>query len=241
MEIFSKSHVGLVREENQDNFKSGVVSKKIAWAVVCDGMGGANGGNVASSIAVDYISSKIEELTADDFKNEEIKENLIQILEEANIKIFQEASKNIELTGMGTTCEFILIKKNTLHLVHIGDSRTYIINKDKINQITEDHSVVNEMLKRGDITLEEAKVHPNRNFITRALGIKPRVNVDYIETSFKGNDILLMCTDGLSNYVSEEEIVSILKEKKGNEITQELINKALEAGGRDNVTVTVIY
>ena len=172
MEVFSKSDIGLVRNQNQDDCRFGVISPSCVWAVVCDGMGGANGGNIASATAVDYISTKITDLYKDDMTKEQIGELMAEIVVNANMKVFEMSMKDPELTGMGTTCEFVFVKDTTVHVVHVGDSRTYAIRGGKIKQLTEDHSVVQEMVRRGEITYEQAQNHPNKNFITRALGIK---------------------------------------------------------------------
>ena len=241
MEVFSKSDVGLVRSQNQDDFRFGVISPSCAWAVVCDGMGGANGGNIASATAVDYISTKITDLYKDDMTKEQIGELMAEIVVNANIKIFELACNDVSLAGMGTTCEFVFVKDTTVHVVHVGDSRTYSIRGGKIKQLTEDHSVVQEMVRRGELTYEEAQRHPNKNFITRALGIKTSVRLDYIEASFMYGDVLLICSDGLSNHVTTGEMVKICHENRGEDLVNKLIDSAKAAGGSDNITATVIY
>ena len=241
MEVFSKSDVGLVRTQNQDDFRFGVIAPNCVWAVVCDGMGGANGGNIASAAAVDYISTKITDLYKSDMTKEQIGELMAEIVSMANNKIFKLASDDPELAGMGTTCEFVFVKDTTVHVVHIGDSRTYAIRGGKIKQLTEDHSVVQEMVRRGELTYEEAQRHPNKNFITRALGIKSSVRLDYIEANFIYGDVLLICSDGLSNHVTTGEMVKICHENRGDDLINKLIDCAKEGGGTDNITATVIY
>lgn len=241
MEIFSKSDIGLVRTQNQDDCRFGVISPSCAWAVVCDGMGGANGGNIASASAVEYISREIEKMYSDELSKAELSTLMTEIVSQANKAIFDMAQNDVELTGMGTTCEFVLVKDTTVHVVHIGDSRTYAIRGGKIKQLTEDHSVVQEMVRRGEITAEQAQNHPNKNFITRALGIKPTVHLDYIETNFIYGDLLLVCTDGFSNCVTTGDMVKICHENRGESLTDTLVEKAKEGGGTDNITVAVIY
>ena len=241
MEVFSKSDVGLVRSQNQDDFRLGVISPSSVWAVVCDGMGGANGGNIASATAVDYISSKITTLYKSDMTKEQIGELMAEIVMQANSKLFELASKDSDLAGMGTTCEFVFVKDTTVHVVHVGDSRTYAIRGGKIKQLTEDHSVVQEMVRRGELTYEEAQHHPNKNFITRALGIKTSVRLDYIEANFIYGDVLLICSDGLSNHVTTGDMVKICHENRGEDLINKLIDCAKEGGGYDNITATVIY
>ncbi len=241
MEIFSKSDIGLVRTQNQDDCRFGVISPSCAWVVVCDGMGGANGGNIASASAVEYISQEIEKMYSDDLSKSELSTLMTEIVSQANKVIFDMAQNDVELTGMGTTCEFVLVKDTTVHVVHVGDSRTYAIRGGKIKQLTEDHSVVQEMVRRGEITAEQAQNHPNKNFITRALGIKPSVHLDYIETNFIYGDILLVCTDGFSNCVTTGDMVKICHENRGEGLTDTLVEKAKEGGGTDNITVAVVY
>lgn len=241
MEVLCKSDVGLIREQNQDDCRFGVISPSCVWAVVCDGMGGAQGGNIASATAVEYIKSQVEQLYNEDLTKEELGNLMAEIVVNANLKVFELASSDSELTGMGTTCEFVFVKDTTVHIVHIGDSRTYAIRGGKIKQLTEDHSVVMEMVKRGEITSEQAQNHPNKNYITRALGVKPEVHLDYIEANFIYGDVLLICTDGLSNCVSTGDMVKICHENRGEKLTETLVERAKENGGPDNITVTVIY
>ncbi|MBQ8000148.1 MAG: Stp1/IreP family PP2C-type Ser/Thr phosphatase [Ruminococcus sp.] len=241
MEVFSKSDIGLVRTSNQDDCRFGVFSPCCAWAVVCDGMGGANGGNIASAVAVDVISEQIQQLYDEKLSKEQLATLLTDIVQRANAQVFDMAMSDPELEGMGTTCEFVFVKDRTVHVVHVGDSRTYAIRGGKIKQLTEDHSIVQEMVRRGEITPEEAMNHPNKNIITRALGIRPEVNIDYIEANFTYGDVLLICTDGLTNCVSTGDIVKIVHENRGEDMTNKLVDKAKEGGGTDNITVTVIY
>ncbi|MCH5300027.1 MAG: Stp1/IreP family PP2C-type Ser/Thr phosphatase [Ruminococcus sp.] len=241
MEVLCKSDVGLIREQNQDDCRFGVISPSCVWAVVCDGMGGAQGGNIASATAVEYIKSQVEQLYNEDLTKEELGNLMAEIVVNANLKVFELAASDSELAGMGTTCEFVFVKDTTVHIVHIGDSRTYAIRGGKIKQLTEDHSVVMEMVKRGEITSEQAQNHPNKNYITRALGVKPEVHLDYIEANFIYGDVLLICTDGLSNCVSTGDMVKICHENRGKKLTETLVERAKENGGPDNITVTVIY
>lgn len=241
MEVFSKSDIGLIRTTNQDDCRFGVISPSCVWAVVCDGMGGANGGNIASATAVEYISTEIEKMYSDNFTKAELSTLMTEIVSQANSKIYEMSLSDAELAGMGTTCEFVLVKDTMVHVVHVGDSRTYAIRGGKIKQLTEDHSVVQEMVRRGEITYEQAENHPNKNFITRALGIKPEIHLDYIEANFIYGDVLLICSDGLSNFVTTGDMVKICHENRGEGLVDTLVNKAKDGGGRDNITVTVIY
>jgi protein phosphatase len=240
LEIYSKTDRGLVRSDNQDYCLSGKFSDDCVWAVVCDGMGGANGGHTASTTASEYISRELKNLYTGDFTHHELVTLLTNVVMGANLEVYNIARKNIELTGMGTTCELVFIRDNIAHIVHVGDSRTYKIKKDCAQLITEDHSLVQEMVRRGEITQEEADVHPNKNFITRAIGIRPQVKVDYYETEISTGDVILICTDGLTNCVTEEEIVATVSEYRKEILVNKLVEKAKLGGGTDNITVITI-
>ncbi|MDY4812984.1 MAG: Stp1/IreP family PP2C-type Ser/Thr phosphatase [Ruminococcus sp.] len=241
MNIYSKTDRGRVRRDNQDYCLSGKIAEGSLWAVVCDGMGGANGGHTASTTASEYIAREIKNLYTSDFTKEELITLLTNVVVGANLEVYNIARKNIELTGMGTTCELVFIRNNIIHIVHVGDSRTYIIRDNKAIQLTEDHSLVQEMVNRGEITKEEAMIHPNKNFITRAVGIRCDVNVDYVEYQYQKGDTILICTDGLTNCVSEEEIVEIIKNNRNSKVVNKLVNAANNGGGTDNITVITIF
>lgn len=241
MEIFSKSDVGLVRHENQDSSAFSVISSDCVWAVICDGMGGARGGKVASSLAVEHISEVINTGYRDEMTGEEIADMLIAAVEEANTLIYQTAMEDSELAGMGTTCDLVFVRDSSVHVVHVGDSRTYSIRGGKILQLTEDHSIVQEMVRRGELTPDEAQNHPNRNFITRAIGVNHEVHIDYIEAEFVYGDVLLLCSDGLSNLVPKADMVKTVHENRGVMLIDTLVEIAKRNGGNDNITVTVIY
>lgn len=240
MEVFLKSDIGLVRSTNQDACTGGVFSGDAAWAVVCDGMGGANGGNVASSVAVKEISRRLKRGYRDNLTDDEIVDLLIEIVQKANGKLYKIQKNDPELRGMGTTVELVLVKSGKVHVVHAGDSRVYSIRGRRIKQLTIDHSVVQEMVQKGEITSEQAMTHPNKNMITRALGIVPEIHLDYVECEFKDNDYILICTDGLSNYIKPADLVKMSRQHQGYEYTAALIDAAKDLGGSDNITVAVI-
>ncbi len=241
MEIFSKSDIGLVRHENQDSSAFSVISSDCVWAVICDGMGGANGGKVASSMAVEHITESLNANYRDEMNSEEIADLMISTVEEANALIYHAAMDNSDLAGMGTTCDLVFVRNSTVHVVHVGDSRTYSIRGGKILQLTEDHSVVQEMVRCGELTPDEAQNHPNKNFITRALGVNHEVHIDYIEAEFAYGDVLLICSDGLSNHVPRADMVKTVHENRGVMLIDTLVEIAKRNGGSDNITVTVIY
>lgn len=241
MEVYSKSDIGLVRKENQDSFDFRSVSPSCAWSVVCDGMGGVHGGKTASSIAVNVIREKIDSAFKENMNDNELSELLISAVEAANTAVYQKSVDEPDLYGMGTTCELVFIRNESVFVVHVGDSRTYAIRGGKILQLTEDHSLVQELVKRGELTQEQAERHPNKNYITRALGINPEVRIDLIESEFSYGDVILICSDGLTNFVELGDIVKTVHEKRGVEMVDTLVELAKSGGGKDNITVTVIY
>lgn len=241
MEIFTKTDVGLVRKENQDSSAYSIISSDCVWAVVCDGMGGANGGKTASASAVSFISERIGNEYKEDMDDEALSAMLTTAVDDANLMLYKMAMEDYDLAGMGTTCDLVFIRGNIAHVVHVGDSRTYSIRDGRILQITEDHSLVQEMVRRGELTPDQAMNHPNKNLITRALGTTHDVRIDYIEAEFSQGDTILICSDGLSNYVSKADMVRTVQENEGELMIDTLVEIAKRHGGNDNITVTVIY
>ena len=237
MKIFGQTNIGLVRSSNQDAFATGEFESGTVWAVLCDGMGGASGGDIASKMAVEAISMRIKEYYNDAMKTSSVANLLESAINFANIKIFDLARDDETLLGMGTTVVAAILRENEVMISHAGDSRAYIIG-DKVRQITTDHSIVQEMLDRGDITEDEAKHHPIKNYITRALGVKDIINVDFTSEDFDENDILLLCSDGLSNFVEPEYLKETVK-TVGSDICEKLVDAANANGGRDNITVVI--
>ena len=238
MKLFGKTDIGLVRETNQDAFSFGSFDDGNCWAVVCDGMGGVSGGQVASEICVEKVSEAIKRSYRKGITVSSAKNLLTTAINAANSAVFKEAQENIELKGMGTTVVAVLVLGSIAVVAHVGDSRTYLIN-DEINQITKDHSFVQLLIDTGKITEEEAKVHPDRNVITRAVGIEHVVDVEIDIVDINDNDKLLICTDGLNGYVPDADILKIIKEY-GDSSTEKLVETANNAGGRDNVTVVIL-
>ena len=238
MKLFGKTDIGLVRETNQDAFSFGSFDDGNCWAVVCDGMGGVSGGQVASEICVEKVSEAIKRSYRKGITLSSAKNLLTTAINAANSAVFKEAQENIELKGMGTTVVALLVLGSIAVVAHVGDSRAYLIN-DEIKQITKDHSFVQLLIDTGKITEEEAKVHPDRNVITRAVGIEHVVDVEIDIVDINDNDKLLICTDGLNGYVPDADILKIIKEY-GDSSTEKLVKTANDAGGRDNVTVVML-
>lgn len=240
MQIFFKTDIGMVRNCNQDYCRYGTFSYTCAWAVVCDGMGGMNGGSVASVEAVEEIERRLNEGFKQDMTEDQLVELMKSAVSSANSKVYSMSCESEYLRGMGTTVELAVIKDGTVHVVHAGDSRVYLVYNDRIEQITTDHSLVQEMVARGEITQEQARVHPNKNYITRALGVGQALNLDCITKPFMQGNMLLMCTDGLTNYFESGELLDIIRHTPREELTDKLVSAAKERGGNDNITVAVI-
>ena len=240
MRIAAKTDVGKVRPNNQDSYAAGEFQNGVTWVVVCDGMGGYRGGNIASSAAVKTISERITNSYRENMTSSSIKNLLVTSITNANFEIFDMAKANDELKGMGTTVVAALITKKAAYIAHAGDSRAYLIADGELRQVTKDHSVVQELVDSGEITREQAMDHPQKNLITRALGVEEILKVDFTVEDIKGDETLLICTDGLTNEVTEDEILRVLSEKPFEEVADVLVDMANENGGNDNITAVAI-
>lgn len=239
MEIFGKTDIGLVRETNQDAYAFGHFDSGDAWAVVCDGMGGVSGGQVASTICVEKVSDALKRGYRKKMSVSSAKNLLSSAINAANSAVFKEAQENYELKGMGTTVVVVLVLNNIAVIAHVGDSRAYILNQESIKPVTKDHSFVQLLVDTGKITEEEAKVHPDRNVITRAVGIEHVVDVEFDVVDINENEKLLICTDGLNGYVEDVDILKTVNEY-GDSSAEKLVETANNSGGRDNVTVVIV-
>ena len=240
MKISAKTDIGKVRITNQDSYSAGDLADKVIWAVVCDGMGGANGGNIASETAVKVISEKITSGYHPGMNDNSIKHLLVSSIEAANARVNSASKASEDLRGMGTTVVAAIIKDENLYISNVGDSRLYIINSKSINQMTVDHSIVQLMIDQGELSPEDAKDHPKRNVITRALGVESSVRIDFSQEQIDRNDIILLCTDGLTNYVDDETIFKVCSETNKYEIADKLVELANANGGGDNITVVAV-
>lgn len=238
MNVYAKTDIGKTRETNQDAFDTGYFNDGTVWAVVCDGMGGVSGGQVASSLCIDKTVNAIKRSYRENMTVNNVKNMLVSAINAANSYVFDESLKDRELKGMGTTIVAVVIINNIAVVAHVGDSRAYIVN-DTIKQITKDHSYVQLLVDNGKITLEEAEKHPDKNIITRAIGIEGFVDVDVDIVDIKDEDILLLCTDGLNGYVRDDDILKTVKEY-GDSSTEKLVETANLNGGHDNITVVLI-
>ncbi len=240
MRIAAKTDIGKKRNNNQDSYAAGELPNSVAWAIVCDGMGGAAGGNVASSNAVKVISERITSSYRPGMSPNSIKNMLISAITAANISVYDMSRVNKELEGMGTTVVCTVITDSVAYIAHAGDSRAYAVSNDTVKQLTKDHSVVQQLVEEGTISPDEAKRHPKKNLITRALGVDPEIKIDYCEYDMTQDDILILCTDGFTNFVENDEFLNIVENNSYYEIADKLVQAANDNGGGDNITVVAL-
>lgn len=243
MLISGKTDRGIVRSTNQDDFKIGNLPGGAVYAVVCDGMGGANGGNIASSTAVKTIEREIvagfsEELVKSSDETA-IKLLIDKAVKIANKEVYDLSCLETDLSGMGTTVVVCVCSPEFIVCANAGDSRAYLIGKC-YEQITHDHSIVQEMVENGKITSDEALTHPQKNIITRALGVENDLELDFTKLAFQNGETLLICTDGLTNMVEDKTIEEVIRKEKPEICTEKLVELANQEGGNDNITVVII-
>ena len=240
MNVFGITHRGAVRNENQDRIRYSQIGGDILTAVLCDGMGGANAGSVASTIASDTFMSHAANSIDGSSTPSDMHTILTEAVNYANIKVYDRAFADFACMGMGSTLVGLLVNGKRACVVNVGDSRAYLIGKRRITQITRDHSLVEDMVSRGKITRAQALNHPQRNIITRAIGVEASVTSDLFEIKLSSGNRILLCSDGLSNLVSSEEMLLISGNSQTPEKTCEaLLELALKRGAPDNVTVFV--
>lgn len=232
------SDIGKVRTINEDKFC--ITKQDYDLFIVADGMGGHNAGEVASDLAINKVKKHISKYISIDMEAESIKGIIYESFNRANNQIYKQSNENKSWDGMGTTLTMALKINSTLYIGHVGDSRLYIIKDNKIEQITQDHSLVAELVRSGNITEVEARKHPQKNIITRALGTNKDIKVDIFSVEFNKLDVLILCTDGLSNFVDIYEIENTILEFDGNkEACERLVYMANQRGGFDNITVLI--
>lgn len=240
MKVFAKSDIGRAREMNQDAYYASQPSDTVGLYIVADGMGGYNGGEIASSLAVTSAKNYIENNFAEiEHTKEKLQELVKNAIEYANMIVYEKSKEIQQLEGMGTTIEVALVHNNRVYIGHVGDSRIYRIRKNFIRKLTTDHSYVEKLIKDGTITRDQAEHHPKKNMLTNALGCTSYVEPDILVKGFQKDDILVLTTDGLTNMVSDEKIYSIVTDII-EVAADELIEKANQAGGLDNITVVIV-
>lgn len=240
MRAFGKSDIGKVREMNQDSYYVSSPSDDIQMFIVADGMGGYKGGEIASKLAVEtsknYIINNFHLIEHD---KESILKLIKNAIEYANLVIFEKAKEIPEYENMGTTIDVCLIIPNKVYIGHVGDSRVYRKRKEFFRRLTTDHSYVQKLVSDGTITKEEAYNHPKKNMLIKALGCSAYVEPDVMVKGFLKDDVLLMCSDGLTNMLKDEEILKIIDENP-MEACDKLVLEANRNGGLDNITAVIV-
>ena len=239
MKFSAKTDIGAFRETNQDDYQAGLFENGDAWAVVCDGMGGVSGGQVASKICVERVSEAIKRGYRENMTIKTAQNLLNSAICAANSAVFTEAQNNRELSGMGTTVVAVMVIKGMAVIAHVGDSRAYVFDK-AMELVTKDHSLVQYLFDTGKITEEEAKVHPDKNIITRAVGILSFVDVDFDLVEIGNDKGILICTDGLSGSLEADEMLAIINENADSS-AEKLVEMAIKAGSRDNITAVLLF
>lgn len=241
MIVGAVSDVGLKRQNNQD-YMFASTEKDFPLFIIADGMGGHNAGEVASSMAVKTILDKFRG-NLEKLNNEKTIKLLIkEAIQEANDNIYLKSFERQELNGMGTTITMAYVYDTKIFIGHVGDSRAYVVKNRELSQITEDHSLVNELVKNGSITPAEAINHPQRNMITRAVGTSYKINLDLYIINYEDKDKLVLCSDGLTNMVDDNTILEVINSNEVDmyKVCNDLVSLAKNNGGRDNITVVGI-
>lgn len=240
MRAFGKSDIGKIRDMNQDSFYISSPQDEVQLFIVADGMGGYKGGEVASKLAVEtsknYIINNFNSIEHD---RESVLNLIKSAVEYANLVVYEKSKEVPELENMGTTIDICLILQNKVYIGHVGDSRVYRKRKEFFRKLTTDHSYVQKLVSDGTITKEEAYNHPKKNMLIKALGCSSFVEPDVMVKGFLRDDILLMCSDGLTNMLRDEEIVQIINQNP-MEACNNLVNEANNKGGLDNITAVII-
>ncbi len=241
MQSWGLTDKGCVRKMNQDAYEIRQLDRNTLLCVVCDGMGGAKSGNIASSLAVDVFSQEIERTWTPNMEWDKADQLLKNAVKLANFTVYDQAMQFEEFDGMGTTLVAAFIRGRKVSFVNVGDSRAYIINQNGIRQITKDHSVVQMMVDRGELTAEMAKSYPGKNLITRAVGTEITVSSDIFRQELNKGDFLLLCSDGLSNLMDDQEILfEVVHGVNKERCCKRLLDIAISRGSPDNVTCVLV-
>lgn len=241
MRFKSGTDIGLKRDENQDTVRCEYFGHNVL-AVVCDGMGGEKAGKEASTIAMEEFFQRFSDGYSEGLDDEEIRKLLISSVSAANSVIYTKAKLDFNNFGMGTTCVAAFVTDKSAFIANVGDSRAYlIVENEGVFQITTDHNVASLLYEQGRITEEELQNHPQKHMLVRAVGVEKTVQTDTFIIDYEDKIGLLLCSDGLSGYCTDDEIYDVIMNTDFENVTEELINLALSKGGRDNVTVAVIY
>lgn len=241
MNLWSITDIGAVRQQNQDFCRTEVLPDGRMLLIACDGMGGARAGNVASELTALTFGDAVLERLSDPERAGDIRGVLQESVALANHAVWHRSGTDPDCLGMGTTLVAAYISEGSCHIVNVGDSRAYIVTDDGIRRVTRDHSLVEDLVQSGEITPEQARTHPQKNLITRAMGAAPETKADLFEEPCVEGGYLLLCTDGLSNLVSDQEILyEVIHGGAPEECCKRLLDTALQRGAPDNVTVILL-
>lgn len=241
MNALGKSVTGLVRKNNEDTIYISPSDSLLNLYIVADGMGGHKAGEIASRYSVEIFTDFIKNRSDEQINTDNLLDTMVEGILLSNTKLYEKSKENELFDGMGTTFTCAAVEKDTLYIAHVGDSRAYMYRKGELKQLTRDHSFVMEMVKQGKLTLEEAHNHPNKNVITRAVGSEKTILVDTVIEKLEPKDKILICSDGLTNMVSDEKISEILNKDEGLETEiEKLIDTANNMGGIDNISAIII-
>ena len=239
MQCWTATNIGLIRDENQDRVEAREYDGHIL-AIVCDGMGGERSGSQASEIAMRELYDRFNAGYKQGLDAEKLRVLLVSSVSAANSVIYTTARMDYKSHGMGTTCVAAYVEPGWLSIVNVGDSRAYLVQNGEMRQLTTDHTVVNMLMAQGKLATKEAKSHPQRNMLTRAVGVERVVKPDYYHIPIEEEFLLLLCSDGLSGCCTDKEICEIIRTTAVDELPQALVDLALEHGGRDNISLAIV-
>ena len=241
MQFWGLTDPGCVRQQNQDTYLIEKLDRNTVLGIVCDGMGGAKSGNIASSLAADVFVQEVKRCWSSSMDREKTDQILRSALKLANFTVFDQSQQFEEFDGMGTTLVAVLVKGKKVTIINVGDSRAYGVDSNGIRQLTKDHSLVQMMVDRGELTPEMAKSYPGKNFITRAIGTEPIIMCDLFHLDMSKGDYILLCSDGLSNMMDDQEILfEVIHGVNKERCCQRLLDIAKKRGAPDNVTSVLI-
>ncbi len=240
LQLFGNTDIGMRRSSNQDAYVAQRLDESTVLGILCDGMGGVNGGQIASALAISTIVDVIRQEYHPKMTVGAIRTMLMHAVSSGNSAVYLRSKEREGLSGMGTTCDVVLFSDQAAYIAHVGDSRVYLKRQQTLVQATHDHSYVQSLVDSGKITPEEARVHAQKNIITRVVGVDPMVEVDFLVIQHAVNTGILLCSDGLSGPCTDEEILDVLCHTPAKEVCDTLIARANAAGGPDNITVVYL-
>ena len=237
---FGSTDTGLVRQANQDRFECAALSDTLSFAVLCDGIGGENGGEIAAEIATTFAADMLKRDLSEDMSEISLRAIMYSAFSGANALVYEKAGIEKNLSGMGTTMIVAVRSDNTLFISHVGDSRVYLLRKDSEKILTRDHTLVQMLIDSGKLTEEEALTHPKRNYLTRAVGVSPSVDVEFQVYSLESEDLAMLCSDGFYHYLEAGQLRELVGRcvEAGN--ADPMISHAKAGGGGDNITVVLM-